>query len=144
MIMKRLWWKLGIGIVIVFSAGLMSGVIGTVVIGAKVKQRAEDPVVGHSMVLNHLTRKLELDEKQQTEVSGILREMITEIVDIRDDARDRLAGVVRRHAPRIREVLRPDQHAPFENFLSKLEREWHVAFQVEAEEASISKTPRES
>lgn len=142
--MKRLWWKIAIGIVIVFSAGLLTGVLGTVVIGAQVKQRAEDPVVGQKMVLNHLTRKLDLDERQQTEISGILSEMIAEIVVIRDDARDRLAGVVRKYAPRIRSVLRPDQMGPFEKFLGSLEREWRVVFQVEAEEPAAVKAPDES
>ncbi|MEM7015545.1 MAG: hypothetical protein AAF585_29145 [Verrucomicrobiota bacterium] len=142
---KRLWWKLGIGIIVVFTAGFSSGVIGTIVVGAQLKERAEDPAVGHSMVLNHLTRKLDLDETQQTEISSILSEMIIEIVEIRDDTRSRLAGVVRKHAPRIRAVLYPHQRAPFENFLSKLEREWHVVFQIEQEEkAPLTKMPPES
>ncbi|MFT5468412.1 MAG: hypothetical protein ACI8UO_003521 [Verrucomicrobiales bacterium] len=127
---KRIWWKLAIGILIVFLAGFVSGVIGTAVFAAKMKERAEDPEIGHQMAVDHLARKLNLDETQRAEVSGILEEMIGEVVQLRDDTRLELGEITEKYAPRIFALLREDQKSRFSDFLAELGRKWKVAIQA--------------
>ena len=127
---KRLWWKLAIGITIVFSAGCATGVIGTIVIAEKIKEKAEDQKVDHEMALNHLTKKLDLDDLQRAEVSEILEEMVADMVELRDDTRVELGLITDKYAPRIFAVLRPEQKSKFSEFLTKLGEQWKVVLQT--------------
>ena len=132
---KRTWIKLVIGISIVFMTGFCTGVIGTVLVGPgivkKLEDKAEDPKMGHEMVMKLLTRKLKLDESQEAEVSVVMTDIIAEIVPIRDQTREKLAETIDSHSPRIREVLREEQIPAYEQFLHKLGREWRVVLTTE-------------
>ena len=128
---KLSWLKLAMGILIVFGSGVIVGIIGTVLMVEEMKKGAEDPEVGHAMVMRHLKGRLQLDEAQYEHVSMVMEEMIDEIVPIRDDARSQLAEAAMTHMPRIREVLNPEQEKRFEKFLDDLEKDWHVVLRVQ-------------
>lgn len=129
--MKRAWWKFALGILLTFVAGTFFGVVGTIVVAQGAKEKMEDPKIGHAMVLKHLDRKLNLTEAQHEEVSETLEDMINEIVPIRDSTRKQLAGVVRTHGPRIRDILEPEQEEAFDQFIQKLAKDWNVVLTVE-------------
>ncbi len=136
--MKKAWWKLALGILLVFGSGTVFGVVGTIVVAQNVKQKMEDPDVSHTMIVDHLNRKLDLDDDQREAVSEILKDMLDEIVPIRDRTRSELADVVQTHGPRIRQILRPEQQANFGQFIERLGRDWNVVLTTEPVASAVS------
>lgn len=117
---KKLPWKLGLGIVLVFLAGMVTSVlvIGIVVAG-ETRRGERNPEVAEERLMRNLTRTLKLDETQQEEVEVV-------VDDIVEDTRKELGQVIDNHSPRIREVLDPKQSKRFDFFLTKLEDRLHV------------------
>ncbi len=134
--MKRIWWKLSLGILLVFSAGTAFGVFGTVIVAQGFKQRMEDPKIAHATMVKHLDGKLKLTDAQHEEISRIMEEMIGEVVPVRDESRHQLAQIVNHHGPRIREVLNPAQREKFDRFLAKLARDWNIVLVGETKSSS--------
>ncbi len=117
---KKLPWKLGLGIVLVFLAGMVTSVlvIGIVVAG-ETRRGERNPEVAEERLMRNLTRTLKLDETQQEEVEVV-------VDDIVEDTRKELGQVIDNHSPRIQEVLDPKQSKRFDFFLTKLEDRLHV------------------
>lgn len=117
---KKLPWKLGLGIVLVFLAGMVTSilVIGIIVAG-ETRRGEQDPQVAEERLMRNLTRSLKLDEAQQEEVEGVVDDIVA-------DTRQEVGQVIDNHSPRIREVLDPKQNKRFDFFLTKVEDRLHV------------------
>jgi len=131
-------WKLILGVIAVYGMGVVTGVLGLVMLvaGAAKKQQGDpEPLAMQRFFVNQLDRKLKLTPEQRDEVSAIVKDILAEMGPIRDDTRQRVVAVIRAHDPRFREVLDGRQEALYEEYLRGKGREWKVAFQLESKAA---------
>jgi len=126
--MKSFPWKLTLGIICVFLAGMASSVL---IIGILAAKGSKDPNVGKERLLRTMTRALDLDETQQQDVEVVVDDIVV-------DTRTEVAQVINEHSPRILEVLRPEPHKKFEKFLGRVENHLHIDLKTNVDGDAIT------
>ncbi len=126
--MKSFPWKLTVGIISVFLAGMACSAL---LIGILAAKGSRDPDIGKQRLLRTMTRVLKLDDQQQEEVAVIVDDIVL-------DTRTQVGSVIDEHSPRIRAVLNPKQNERFTFFLGKVGRHLHVELEKESESASTA------
>ena len=71
------------------------------------------------ILLNRLSRKLDLNESQREKVRAIVEETHAEMNKIRKQYRPQMEAVLEKSRAEVRLILRPDQLAKFEKFVAE-------------------------
>jgi Spy/CpxP family protein refolding chaperone len=71
------------------------------------------------MLLNRLTRRLDLDSRQREQVRAIVGQTHAEMDNIRKQYRPQMEAVLEKSRAEMRQILRPDQREKFEQFIQK-------------------------
>ena len=108
-------WKSILLLVLVFFAGVVAGVVGTrAFIRHAVQQAIAHPEKVQSLLEQHLTRKLQLDDGQQAKLHGILTESRTQMRGLRQNFQPQAAAVFRQADEKISALLTPEQQVRYE------------------------------
>lgn len=116
--MKTLKIVLVIGLI--FAAGFVAGVVTTRVVVRHFVQRAlANPDLLTERIARDLNRSLRLDAEQRVKVEQILTAAHSRIKTLRLQVQPQLIGVVHDAKADIKEVLRPDQQARFDEYCAR-------------------------
>lgn len=123
--MNRL--KLATGIVLIFALGLLTGALGS---GLYFKYRIEQfrdagPETRRGMLMDRLTRRLDLTPDQQQQVAAIFDEMRDELSALREKHRPDLQRIKEEGHARIRAILNDDQKRQFDEMIEHLQQRRH-------------------
>lgn len=110
--------KAVIGIVLIFALG---AVVGGLIIQMVYEERMEAIVSGESqgreaVLINRMSKRLDLDKKQQEQVHVILHDLMT---DIRKQTRPQIMTALEKSRGRIKQILRPDQVTKYEKIIAE-------------------------
>ena len=118
-------WKLAAGLLLVFTLGVLSGVLGT---GMVLKRHhpffSHKPEGRKAFLMKRLTRKLDLSEDQKDRIAAIIDRMQGEMIThFREGRRFRHQHLEKGFAE-IRKELNPDQQRRFDELKAERERHW--------------------
>ena len=118
-------WKLAAGLLLVFTLGVLSGVVGT---GLVLKRH--HPFFSHKpegrkvFLMKRLSRKLDLTEDQKERIEAIIDRMQGEMMThFREGRRFRRQHLEKGFAE-IRKTLNPEQQRRFDELKAERERHW--------------------
>jgi len=113
--MKR--WKLIAGIILVFVLGVLSGTLGTgLYVKQKMKPIRQDPKAKRTVIIEKLTRGLDLKESQIPKIEKILDELDQRRREYRQEIRKMRTESI----SRMKKELTPEQ----QKRLDQLHQEW--------------------
>ena len=108
------WKSIGL-LALVFFAGIFVGVVATrAVVRHVVQQAIAHPEKAQLLMERNLTRKLRLDDGQQTKLHQILLDTRNELRGLRQELQPQAAVVLRRSDEKISALLTPEQQARYE------------------------------
>lgn len=117
--MKRA--KAMIGIVLLLALGALAGALGT---GYLMKQRIQDffhgPEPPLSMILNRMSRELELSREQQEKIRPILKKTRTKMTALREKYRPEFQSVFNGSLRDIEAILNDEQKPKLNQFLERM------------------------
>ncbi len=119
--MKNL--KFIVGILFIFIIGAAGGGMAIIVFHnpfMKIFQR-DDCKVREKILLNRLSGKLDLDDRQRGQVRAIIEKTHAKIDGIRNQFRPRVEGVLKDSREAMRRILRPEQRNKFDRLMAKHE-----------------------
>ncbi len=108
-------------VLIIFLLGAASGGLA---VHIYFKSQMETFVKGdrkarEEILLNRLSRKLDLDDKQREQTRAIIAETHEEMKKIRTQYHPQMEAVIEKSKAEMRRILRPDQLEKFEKFLAE-------------------------
>jgi Spy/CpxP family protein refolding chaperone len=71
------------------------------------------------ILLNRLSRRLDLDQSQREKVRAIVEETHVEMNNIRKQYRPQMEAVLEKSRTEMRQILRPEQLGKFEKFIAE-------------------------
>ena len=104
-------WKIWLGVVLIFSAGLCIGSVGTgLVLRHKVMAFLDEgPPATQRLLTKRLTRKLDLSPQQQQQVAAKIAATQERILSLRGRYQPEAAMIIRDGVMDIRQDLSPEQ-----------------------------------
>jgi hypothetical protein len=113
--------KVVAGIVLVFLLGASAGILGTHMI---YQRRMEATFLrGHhattEAIVNRLSRKLDLDSGQQSQLQGIVADSRRELGNAKKAIKPQISAILGKAEERTRAILRPDQLPAFEKIVEE-------------------------
>ena len=117
-------FKLVTGIVLIFTLGVFSGVLGTnMYFKYRIEQfREAGPTVQKELLMKRLTRRLDLTPQQQKKISVIFDEMRENLTALRRKHLPELEEIRARSHTRIKAVLNADQQKKFDEMIERLQQ----------------------
>ncbi len=108
-------------VLLVFLLGAASGGLAVHII---YKSRMETYLHGdykarEQVILDRLSRKLDLDGSQRAQLLTIIRQTHNEISSIKKQYRPQMEAVLDKSRQEVRQMLRPDQLAKFDQFIQR-------------------------
>lgn len=104
-----------ISVFLVFVLGIVSGAALMHLYQLRVQERilnSPDPLA--RIVVRQMDRKLDLSDQQEEQIHGIVREIRSDIVNMRREFLPEIVAIMDRGTARIAEVLTPEQRKEFE------------------------------
>ncbi len=122
MTMKR--WKIFVGIFLVFTLGVLSGVLGT---GLFIKHqilefRGGAPFMRDRFLMRRLTNELNLTVGQQEKIGAILADMRTRHQDFFQSRRSEMTKIINNELAVIKKELTAKQQEKLDRLLEKFRR----------------------
>jgi hypothetical protein len=108
-------WKIVLLLFLVFFAGLAVGVVGTrAVVRRMVQQALTHPERMQGLMERNLTRRLRLDNDQQTKLHAILTDTRGQLTDLRKEFQPQAAQILHDTDQKISALLTPEQQDRYE------------------------------
>jgi hypothetical protein len=109
------------GILAIF---LLGAIVGTLITRMIYENRVEALVSGDSQVreeamISRLSKNIDLDETQRSQIRVIIHEMREELRDIYKQVRPQSLAVREKHRDKIRKILRPEQIGKYEKIIAE-------------------------
>lgn len=112
-------------LVLVFTAGLVTGVVVTrAVVRHVVQQAILQPDRAQTFLERNLTRRLRLDNGQQVKLHQILSGAHEQLKDLRREYQPQMFEVISNASGQINAILTPEQQAKFEQLKAKTRAFW--------------------
>jgi Spy/CpxP family protein refolding chaperone len=120
--MNRL--KATTGIVLIFALGVLSGVLGADMYYKNRIERFREagPPARREMLMERLTRRLDLTPQQQEKVAAVFQEMREDLFALRARHEPELDEIRARSNARIKAVLNADQQKRFDEMIERLKQ----------------------
>jgi hypothetical protein len=113
-------WKTILLLALIFFAGLAVGVVGTrLVVRRAVQQAINHPEKVQWLIERNLTRRLQLDPEQQTQLHAILSDTRGQLGALHKEFQPRTAGVLHAADQKIAALLTPAQQAQYEKLKAR-------------------------
>lgn len=112
------------GVILVFMLGAVCGAMGTHMIN---RNRSDSFMKGtpesrETAIVSHLTRKLELDSRQQSQISQIIHENHAAMNRIRTQYRPQIQSILEQGQSRIAAILTQEQNTAFQKIIEERKR----------------------
>jgi Spy/CpxP family protein refolding chaperone len=105
---------------VTFLLGVLAGGAGTFFYGWRM-MGPQGGAARREKIIRHMTRKLDLNEKQVQKIRAIMEETGSKIRDLRKQHRPEFDAVRTESHDRIRKELTPEQAVKFEEMVKKFE-----------------------
>jgi hypothetical protein len=117
--MKKI--KTIIGVIVIFLLGTLCGALGVHITYKTqiTKYMSGDANVYQTIIVRHLSKKLNLDAEQREKIRELVKESQTEIYNIRKQIRPQIESALEKSGLRIRGVLRPEQVEKFDKLIAE-------------------------
>jgi hypothetical protein len=121
--------KLWAGLVVLFLAGLLTGIVGTRLYHHYEQQYRWErgPAAMHERIMKRLTHELSLTSAQQADVEPIVSRVHVEILQLRFQHQPEVEQVLARGVGELKIKLSPDQQAKLDGLYARLQRRWQVS-----------------
>ncbi len=108
-------------ILLIFVLGAASGGLGMHIVYRSHMETflRGDRKAREEMLLNRLSRRLDLDDKQREQARAIVEKTHEEMDNIRKQYRPQMEAVLEKSRAEMRRTLRPDQLQKFEKFIAE-------------------------
>ncbi|MBN1472696.1 MAG: hypothetical protein JW925_13030 [Syntrophaceae bacterium] len=100
-----------IGVMVIFLLGTFCGALG-VHIAYKTqiaKYMSGDGQIYRTVIVRHLSKKLDLDQEQKNKIRDYIKETQTELHNVRKQVRPQIEIALEKSRLKLRSVLRPEQ-----------------------------------
>lgn len=114
-------FKAVMGILLIFLLGAACGAIVTHVVHQE-RQEAflhGDPAAREAAIVKRLTRKLDLDQRQQEQVKAIIHENHVAMQEVRRKNRPQIEAILEQGQKGINALLRPEQQVKFQQIIAE-------------------------
>lgn len=114
-------WKAIASVIFVFLLGALAGALVThAVYRQKVENIIKDePGTMREVIVQRLSRKLNLDATQLEQVRAIVKETHAEMKNVRKQIRPQIDEILTRSQTKVRAILHPDQLEKYEKILAE-------------------------
>jgi Spy/CpxP family protein refolding chaperone len=114
-------FKAVVGIMLIF---LLGGACGAIVTHMAHQARQEafvhgDPAAREAAIVKRLTRKLDLDQRQQEQVKAIIHENHVAMQEVRRKSHPQIEAILDQGQKGINAILRPEQQAKFQQIIAE-------------------------
>jgi hypothetical protein len=136
-------WKAAVGILLVFALGCVSGALSASIFFQQDSLRIQrNPEQAAAVLERHLTRRLDLDAGQQTQIRQILADYLKNRRQVQQQVQPEMQALNMQMMRQIRSVLHPDQLGPFHDNVADLRRRLaHVSLRPAPPEPMPDSTP---
>jgi len=132
-------WKAVLGVILIFILGFISGIVcSSIFVGHKLAALLRQPsLVAEAALEKRLTRNLNLDENQKTQIHGYFLENLQSRREFNKQIQPEVRAANIETFQKIRTVLRPDQQELFRKNLEEM----HNRFSKGAPDAGVDNLP---
>lgn len=114
-------WRIVAGVVVIFLLGSLAGSVFTRIV---LRHRIEyvmrgGPRAVSEVVVKRLTRALNLDAAQQSQLVQIVDDARKEVMEVRRQTNPQMKAVLDRAQARVDAMLRPDQREKFHKIVNR-------------------------
>jgi len=122
--MSRL--KLWTGLIVLFGAGALAGVVGTCLYHDAERAQRWDrgPVAQHERIMKRLTSELSLSTQQQGDIEPIVRRAHIAILELRFAHQEEVEYILAGSMVELKAKLLPEQQTALDGLYERLERRW--------------------
>lgn len=118
--------KLWAGLIILFGAGILSGVAGTCFYHNYEREHRGErgPAAQHERLMKRLTQELALSDQQQAEIEPIVTRAHVAMLEVRFAHQAEVEGILARGMTELKEKLSAAQQARLEGMYARLQHRW--------------------
>lgn len=121
--------KLWAGLVVLFGAGMLSGVVGTCLYHERERAHGGErgPAVQHERIMKRLTQELSLSPTQQAEIDPIVTRAHVSILELRFAHQPEIEQILVRGIAELKEKLSAEQQPALDRMYAQLQQRWQVS-----------------
>ena len=125
--MSRL--KLWTGLIVLFSAGVLTGVVGTCLYfdSGRMHHRDRTLAAQHERIMKHLTQELSLSAQQQTEIEPIVTRAHVAILELRFSHQAEIEQILTKGMTELKEKLSSAQQEELDKMYGRLQQRWQAS-----------------
>lgn len=122
-------FKLWAGLIILFGAGVLTGVVGTSLYtdSERTHRGARGPAAQHERIMKRLTQELSLTAQQQAEVEPIVTRAHVAILSLRFSHQPEVEQILTEGMTELKEKLSSTQQSELERMYADLQQRWQVS-----------------
>jgi hypothetical protein len=123
--MSRL--KLWAGLILLFGAGVLTGVVGLYVDSERTHRVDRGAMGQHERIMKRLTQELSLTEKQQTEIEPIVTRAHVAILELRFSHQAEVEQILAKGMAELKEKLSSSQQSELDKMYAGLQQRWQTS-----------------
>lgn len=123
--MSRL--KLWAGLILLFGAGVLTGVVGLYVDSERTHRIDRGPVAQHERIMKRLTQELSLTEQQQSEIAPIVTRAHVAILELRFSHQAEVEQILAKGMAELKEKLSSVQQSELDKMYAGLQQRWQAS-----------------
>lgn len=118
--------KLWVGLVVLFTAGALTGVVGTCLYHdyERTHRGERGPAAQHERIMKRLTHELSLTATQQTDIEPIVTRAHLSILELRFAHQAEVEDILTRGMAEIKGSLTPEQQAQLDRMYARVQQRW--------------------
>lgn len=122
-------FKLWAGLIVLFGAGVLTGILGTsLYIDAERMPRGDrGPAAQHERMMKRLTQELSLTAQQQTEIDPIVTWAHVAILELRFSHQAEIEDILAKGMTDIKAKLSSAQQAELDTMYARLQQRWQTS-----------------
>jgi len=118
--------KLWAGLIVLFSAGTLTGIVGTCLYHNYERGHRGDrgPDVQHERIMKRLTHELSLTAAQRADIEPLVSRAHVEMLQLRFAHQAEVEDILTRGITEIKDKLSPEQQARLDRMYARLQQRW--------------------
>lgn len=122
-------FKLWSGLIVLFSAGVLTGIVGTCLYfdSGRTHHGDRSPAAQHERIMKRLTQELSLSAQQQTEIEPIVTRAHVAILELRFSHQAEIEQILAKGMAELKEKLSSAQQSELDRMYTKLQQRWQVS-----------------
>lgn len=121
--------KLWAGLVVLFGAGMLTGVVGTCLYHERERAHGGErgPAAQHERIMKRLTQELSLSATQQAEIEPIVTRAHVSILELRFAHQPEIEQILARGIAELKEKLSAEQQPALDRMYAQLQQRWQAS-----------------